>query len=410
MYLRPISTTDQLRWIRLTVLPVNGANKSTSLSNHSKKFIFAFQYYEQLGHGTRNLLDLCSLAKSGERYVVAPYVRNSKMTGIPFRFPVGYLNPLQSYFNLRQVNDKLKSNGYSTLTSFEDMAHSCNRIFDVIVLFLFRDKRKSAQAAALSYQITLGELEDINLRTSQNHGWTNCMFIKNSGVVKQLIGFNASRYVCLDPEMIRTWEKFEEKVLRGANCVGIVQWKGVGYARSQFVLLNTSVLRPSDLQHNAHLINLAKTFVRTSGLGKSFISVHVRTERHLRFFGGINVTRECFHQLAATVQMLKGESNWNVYLSSDLQNDGSDSLKRNMSYAKRQGLYRELKRVLGHPVTLSHMPAVTDNGAKAIIEMHILATGKKLVTLGRGSFQQWIIELFSRNTRNLTTSLYRICP
>ena len=398
--------TGELQWIQRTVLPVIPLNyyESTS-SNHSfhrRKFIFAFQYFEQIGHGTQNLLELCSLAKYGERYVVAPYVHNSRMTGIPFNH-----NPLQSYFDLDQVNKKLKSNGYSTLTSFKDMAENCNRRFDVVVLFLFHVKGISMHATALSYQISERKLKYINWRATQNHGWTNCKFIQNLNATKQLIGFSAGRYVCVDPAIIRTREKFEEEVLRDANCVGIVQWRGIGSWRSQFVLPNTSVLRPSDLKHNARLVDFSRMFVEKSGLGKSFISVHVRAERHLRYFGGVTITRVCFHQLAETVQKLKIKNNWNVYLSSDLLNDGSDTLKHNVDYAERQGLYLELNKALGYPVTLGHIPGVHDKGAKAIIEMHILATGKILITLGGGKFQQWIIELFSPDARN---QLYRICP
>ena len=129
-------------------------------------------------------------------------------------------------------------------------------------------------------------------------------------------------YICVDPEIIRRWEKFEE-VLQGANCVGIVVWNGIGPSRTRFTLPKTSGLRPSDLQHNAQLVDLARMFVETSGLRKAFISVHVRTERHL-YRRGMNATRNCLYQLAAKVQDLKRINNWNVYLSSYLVDHGSD--------------------------------------------------------------------------------------
>ena len=402
--MQSMSPADQYRWMRSPVLPVVGGNRSDSTSSNNlippRKFIFIFSFSDQLARGTRNLLALCSLAKYAEREVVAPYVNNSRMYGFGAR---SNSSPFQSYFDLEQVNAKLKSNGYSTFTSFKDIAENCNRRLDVVVYFLFQGM--SIGKAALAYQITKPELQDIKLQTKQNNGWMNCTFIKKSKAMKQLIGFSASRYVCVDAEIIRTWEKFEEVVLQGANCVGILTWRGIGPGRTQFVLSNTSLLHPSDLQHNAHLINLARKFVETSGLGKSYISVHVRAERHIRS-RPVHVTRGCFHQLAATVQKLNRKNNWNVYLASDLVDDGTDTLGNK---TKKQGLYLELKRALPYPFTSSLIQGVKDRGAKAIIEMHILALGEKLVTLGRGNFQRWIIELFSQNNRNLTHSLYRVC-
>ena len=385
------------------ILPVK--YYTDTLSNNltrRRKFIFGFSFSEQLGRGTRNLLVLCSLAKNGEREVVAPYVKNSRMYGFG---ALSDSSPLQLYFDLEQVNTKLKSNGYSTLTSFDDMAENCNRRFDVVVYFLFQDI--SIERDTLTYTLTY-ELQDAILRTKQNHGWTHCTFTKNSKIMKQLSGFSASRYLCVDPEIIRTWEKFEEVVLQGANCVGILTWKGIGPRRTQFVLSNAFVLHPSDLQHNGHLIDFARKFVERSSLGKSYISVHVRAERHIRR-RSMHVTRECFYELAATVQKLNKQSNWNVYLASDLVDDGTDTLGNFINETKKQGLYLELKSALRNPVTSSLIQEVNDTGAKAIIEMHVLALGKKLVTLGGGNFQQWIIELFLQNNRNLEQSLYRVC-
>ena len=402
-FMLPTLATEQFRRMRGPILPLDNYTETLSNNLIRRKFIYGFSFYEQISCGMRNLLALCSLAKNGEREVVAPYVKHSRMYGFG---ALSDSSPLQLYFDLEQVNTKLKSNGYSTLTSFEDMAENCNRRFDVVVYFLFQDI--SIEKDSLKYQITKPELQDAILRTKQNHGWTNCTFIRNSKIMKQLIGFSASRYVCVDPEIIRTWEKFEEEVLQGANCVGILFWKGIGPKRTQFVLSNTSVLRQSDLQHNAHLIDFARKFVETSGLGKSYISVHVRVERHI-IRRPMHVTRGCFHQLASTVQKLNKKNNWNVYLACDLEDDGSDIIGKFINKTKKQGLYLELKSALQNPVTSSLIEGVNDRGAKAIIEMHVLALGRQLVTLGGGTFQRWIIERFSQNNRNLEQSLHRVC-
>lgn len=416
------SSRDRLRWIRnhtlLQKIHIRGSfqDKQTILDHSTlqKKYIFAFRYYEQLGRATENLLALCLLASYGKRSVVAPFVNNSRMAGISYgvghhfrRKRVAMFSTFQTYFDLRQVNDRLESNGYSTLTSFEAMAEDCEQRLNVVVHFLHHE-RKSIEDAVSWYRITERDLQNIYLRARQNNGWTNCPHIKKSKIGKQLGEFKVSRYVCVDPQIIRTSEKFEE-VLQGANCVGIVHWKGIGPGRCHFRESRASVLRPSDLQHNVQLLNLARRFIESSSLGKSFLSVHVRAERHI-LRRGINITRQCFQKLAARVQKLKAKHNWNVYLSSDIVDHGSDTLIQDVSKAKRMTLYMELNQLLGYPVTLSHIQGLYDTGAIAIIEMHVLAAGKKLVTLGGGNFQEWVIQLFSKNVhRNLPHSLFRIC-
>lgn len=405
-------SNDELQWIPQDPETVERFGEwNTSLG---RKYIIIFRHYEQLGRATSNLLALCAIAKHGERNVVAPFVNNSRMAGLPYG--VGHhfrkkriisFSPFQTYFDVKQVNELLKSNGYSTLTSFHEMEKNCNRRLDVVVHFLYH-KRKSIEDAMSWYRISELELKNIYSSARQNDGWTNCPYIKKSNIAQQLGEFKISRYICIDPEIIRTVELLENKVLRGANCVGIVQWKGVGRDRSHFELSRTSVLRPSDLRHNAQLIDLARSFVKTSGLGKSFISIHVRAERHI-FRKRDIITQQCFKKLAARVQKLREKHNWNVYLACDIVDHGSDTLIHDVSKRKRLALYRELMKLLHFPKTLSRIKGLYDAGAVAIIEMHILAEGKKLVTLGGGNYQEWLVQLFTRNVRDLRHSLYRVC-
>ena len=65
--MRCLSSTEQLRWIRSPILSVDDYT-DTLLNNltRRRKFIFEFSFSEQLGHGTVDLLVLCSLAKNGE--------------------------------------------------------------------------------------------------------------------------------------------------------------------------------------------------------------------------------------------------------------------------------------------------------------------------------------------------------
>ena len=318
-------------------------------------------------------------------------------------------SPFETYFDLRQVNNKLKTHGYSTLTSFHQMANLCNRRLNIVVHFLYHD-RKSIEDASAWYRITQKYLQDIYLRARLNNGWTNCPHIRKADMGKQLGGFKVSRYVCVDPDIISSLESFENEVLQGASCVGIVQWKGVGPGRTHFPVSSTvtTPLHPSDLEHNSQLVNIARTFIQTSGLGKSFISIHVRAERHI-FWRGENVTRQCFRKLASRIEKLRSKHDWKMYLSSDIVDYGSDTLIQDVNQEQRLLLFTDLMKLLKYPITLTPIKGLYDTGAIAIIEMHILSAGKKLVTLGGGNYQEWIIQLFSQKIPDMSHSLHRVC-
>ena len=389
-----------------------------NLQGPRQKFLFVFRYYEQLGRATSNLLELASLAKYNNRVIVVPFVNNSRMSGLPGGVSHFYRKlekpgqrnyaPMDEYFNIQDFNFKLKSRGYSTFRRFRDLESHCTKRFNIVVHFLFHDESYKKDTA-MWYRVNDDEVTALYKQAKKQSGWIECPGIKRSRLSKQ-IGFKVSRYVCVDPEVIRSASELEDKVLKGANCVAIVQWRGTGDERVHFPL-DLSIaqpLQPSDLQFNAHLVQLAKNFVKHTFKG-DFIGIHVRSERHVERKGA-NVTRRCFEKLATRVQESQDAIHINeVFLASDLTDYGSDTLRNFAGTSDRRSLSQFLHKVLNHPATFNPKGILYDNGATAIVEMNILSMATRLFTLGGGNFQEWALALFLKTHHNEHKRVHRMC-
>ena len=393
------------------------SDQSLSLHGPRRKFLFVFRYYEQLGRATYNLLDLASLAKNKNRLLVIPFVNNSRMSGLPdgvslFYRKQGKLSQRTSalsseYLNVDDLNFKLKSRGYSTLNSFRDLQSHCARRFNLVVHFLFENERYKKYTASW-YRVSDGEVAAMYKEAREHNGWIDCPVIKQSRLAKQ-IGFKVSRYICVDPELIRTASDFESNVLQGANCVGIVQWRGTGEYRVHFSFdpSITQPLQPSDLEFNPRLVELARSFVKKMFHGE-FIGVHVRSERHIAW-KGMNVTKRCMLKLASRVQETRDEFGIKqVFLASDLTEYGSDTLMNYASYNPKS-LSMFLQKVLDHPETFEPEGILYDTGAAAIVEMNVLSMATTLFTMGGGNFQEWAVGIFRKRHNNEQARVHRMC-
>lgn len=378
-----------------------------------RKFVFVFRYYEQLGMTTNNLLALTSFGKYEKRQVVAPFVNNSRMSGLS----VGVSHhtrkqiaetfaPLSFYYDMNHFNTQLRTRGYSTFTDLQDFSTSCNRRINVLVHFLYRDSN-SMQHMTSWYGLQGHEARFVYRQARANSGWIQCPFVKKSKLARQL-GFKVNRYICVDPEIIRTMEDLEKRVLKQCPCLGIVLWKGNGTNRSHFPL-HPSIKNPihlPDLKFNPGLVEIAAKFVEQY-LGKDFIAVHVRAERHY-LWKGINVTLRCMRKLVKRVQETQTRYKVpKVFLASDLTDYGSDTLINEGSDSDRDLLLTYLLKSLNRPVRFSPAGLFYDTGAIAIVEMHIVASGSRLFTLGSGNFQNWIIDLFQQ--RHDARRTHRMC-
>lgn len=380
-----------------------------------RKFIFVFRYYEQLGRATSNLLALASWARFRNGFFVAPFVNNSRMSGLPGGVshflresqPPKFA-PLSTYYDVPKLQESFKERGYGSMATLNEFENECNRRLNIVVHFLYPgsdDLRDAAEWYRKSYK----EMSNIYAKAESNGGWLDCPFVRLSRLHKQ-IRFKISRFVCVDPNIIRTPWELEEKVIQGRQCVGVVRWKGTGRDRTHFPI-HPSIIRPlvpSDVPFNPDLIQIANNFVNNV-IASKFIAIHVRIERHyIRM--GMNVTYRCMKKLIRRIiEARKRFNTAKLFLASDLPTYGSDTFKKQSSTRKdREVLLRYLLKHLDYPIMYKPTD-IYDTGAIAIVEMKILAAGTKLYTLGGGNFQEWALNLFLKNPSRSKRDVHRLC-
>lgn len=378
-----------------------------------RRYIFTLRYYEQLAGAAKNLIDLASLAKHFDREVVMPFVNNSRMNGIQERGQQHLTKPifgnLSRYFDIDHFNSTLRERGYAPLAHFKDFMKDCYHGLDVLVHFIYNDSF-SFNDARNWFGLDTQSWKDLRHKMPRNGGVQTCNFLKKSGIQRLLGGFAVRKYICVDPEIIRTADQIENTVFKGQGCIGILQWKGSGRKRTHFPLPRGvfQTLNPSDIQHNRALVGIAKDFVKNHVRGP-FIAVHIRAERQLSWYG-LDRVLKCVNSLSrkAFRRINKFQIN-NVFLATDLPAYGSDTYKNNLS-GERVLVHKHLRDTLKKPRVFSpELYGIHDKGEISLIEMNILSLGESLYTVGGGKFQQWVVELFLAHNTEDRSLVHRFC-
>ena len=394
-----------------------------------KKYIFSLRYYEQLSMATKNLLSLASLATHNNRHVVMPFVGASRFSGLRLgasmsRFKEAKRNnqtdlnreykgnkfsEMSRYFDIQHLKNQMINHGYTSLASFNEFQKDCASL-DVVIHFLYSGGN-SVKEFGKWYKQPMDKYLHVKRKAKRNNGWIECNFVKRSQISQFLGNINVTKYICVDPEMINTAEKLENRILKDAQCVGVVLWKGDGERRTHFPLAPSirEPLRPSDLKHNKSLIDIAYSYIRDV-IKRPFISVHVRSERHI-IRKGVAAARDCIQKLSKEVQERKYKFKLTkVFLASDLEKYGSDTLLLHSNESDRDLLQKELLNNLNDPFTFNpNKYNLYDRGEIAIVEMHIISMGESLYTLGKGNFQEWIIDLFLSYNAEDRRLIYKVC-
>ena len=369
------------------------SNKSDVNSKTEKeingRFIFAFSYWEQLTMATNSLIQLTALAAYGRRQVVLPFAADSSLFGTK----VGkHTATLGAYYNVPEFNNILRSQGYSTVVSWETFQATCKQTLDVLLDFRYANIRHSAIKTST---VKIGPK------------FFRCDLQQN----KTFHGFKIEKTVCVDPGAFQSFERFENEVLKDCPCVGIKQWRGSGQpSRTNFDLPPNSPRLKEWLANvfNTSLVQIAQDFI-AKNLQMGFISIHVRAETMTRDGKDLSVLKKCLSELKTNVlQTIATDPsrqlhNLKIFLSSDIPAHGSQS--SGIRAARKHGVHLILKEYLSVLNATTFQPdlyKLTDRGSAAIVEMIILRQGRKLFLCGGGSFQDWIKHQFTAwNPRGL---------
>ena len=350
-----------------------------SARRSGRKFFVAFNYWEQLTMATNNFLHLTALAAFGGRQVVLPFVKDSRFYGAPTE--KGF-ETLALYYNVPALNRTLRSRGHGTLISWKEFQEVCQGKLDVLVQF---DYTK------------LTESKEYNRTTRP---FFPCK-TRRKNIFRDL---QAKRTICMNVFAVDSVEKFENDVIERLPCIGLAEWRGSNRQRSFRAQFNLTAVVPDRMDFfdattffSSRLLQVARDFI-AKRLGPFFVSVHIRAENMLAVgstFNNSTAVKKCISNLTTLVQRYKNASRAPIplFLATDFADYGSSS--------KRGILAREnaksLMKIIAPLKPISFQPSaynLTDHGAVAIVEMNILASGKRLFVVGGGSFQGWQVDIF----------------
>ena len=378
------TTPSQPNREMLTHLPLRNVDVPSE-QRSEKKFFIAFSYWEQLTMATTNLIQLTALAVHGGRRVVIPFVSDSKFYGTMISEQT---QTLSLYYNVSELNRKLQFNGHGTLVSWKEFRDVCNNTLDVLIRFHYSHEEAGIYTKAV-------------VPCTAPHT-----------IVFQ--DFKVNTTICIYAPALHSVETFETEIAKRQPCVGIVQWRGNIYpgrsTRAQFSF--TSILdRPWSFRtedfFNVKLKHIAQDFIARN-LRPGFISVHIRAESILYHGGNIDVVTKCMLELSSRARMMANALGCKVYLATDFSEFGSSSRPvtlRNKAKILMEILTKNLNPIHFQPADYS----LSDHGAIAIVEINILAAGKRLFVLGGGSFQGWIEGQFLKQNNNDLTLMNSTC-
>jgi hypothetical protein len=367
-------------------------NRSISMaSQKAAGFVRVSRYWEQMTMNTRALITLAGQAKFGNRKVQAPRVKSSQ-----FGIDDGY--SLGTYFNMTHFNHVLTLAGdYATLVGEEDYEAECSLAgaSHVAIYFLYEYDEKSTKR---KLQLNEKQYDDISQKAGKD-GWTKCPTLRK--YIKENL---KTKCFCVNVSKFIEWNRLENKVIKGAKCLTLSNWRGIGSSfRTRFSEKHLKfhakdihfALKPSGA-----ILKEANRFRRV--LRGPYIAVHVRGEK---VFSAHNFFRlqSCLRVLHELVKVLKAVSGiTQVLIASDMSKFGSGSWKRSLKEPEEHQTLRKLHSFLITSTGgIEYKPTAddVDRGVVALVEMTLLARATHLITVGKGSFQEWVKAKFLEQHR-----------
>ena len=245
--------------------------EQTSSNGAACEIFYCIFIWRSVNSGHRKSSGPRLSCRDGNRSVAVPFVKDPRFHGTKIDQNVGTLS---RYFDLNTLNQKLHSYSYGLLKGRRHFVQHCSQSLDVLLNAVTLEGHNALNA----------RLSDSQRQLLKKTGWTPCFSgVHQSG--NRFKGFYINQTICFDPEIITSVQQLESDVLRGSNCVGFVEWRGVGNGRCHFPLSSDKVPSPFSVRHEVpfslKLLQAAQEFV-VKQLGNSYISVHIGSEWVLR--------------------------------------------------------------------------------------------------------------------------------
>lgn len=377
------------------------------LGQNAARYVLVYgKYWEQMSMNIRSVIALCGQAKIGGRRVVQPFVEDSSFG------PKGH--SLGLYFNLSHMKGMLKANQFATLADKEEYDKECSlaNSSHVTVHFLY-DAENAAQFTKNKFRLSEQQYDQIS-NDARRKGWVECSFIGQ--FIKE---GRSSKYFCVDPTVLTEWSVLERDVVRGAKCLTIVVWRGIGNNyRSHFKEKHLKVTSRDiqfNLKPNVDIENEVERFKRAF-LRRRYIAVHVRGEKVVQQHS-LDRLRKCIRLLTEVIQTVKESSHISqVLVATDMSNFGSGAwtgLLRGVTH--EDNTLKDLNdSVVSNIGGVVYKPKedLIDRGVVALVEMTLISQAQHFIAIGTGSFQEWVEAKFleyHRDDARTSWSLIKLC-
>ena len=390
--------------------------------NLSKKYLYLLGHYEQLGKTVVNFLQAGLLAKKLDHRLVVPFVRNSRFCGLRSGW-IGNLRrksreflPIDNYFQLPSVENLFQQNNFSSLVQFDEFKKNCPT--STMIYFIYSGSRAESQRY---FKLTNEEYHTLEKNLSKNFGFTNCENIEEKLNSGQRIGkVNFDKVICVNAEKIYKIHQLKS-LIKNDKCVTFFLWRGVGFQRTHFnlTLPFSYDYYLSKIDFSNSILNEAERFVKIDMHNNPFIGIQIRSERQLSWYN-FHKFKHCLDIVVrvATIFIYKKKIK-HIFISSDLERHGSDQMSILMNTTSlqkaRNYLKDSFKKLSPHYFVPDKGQGLIHNdaGYVALSQLEILSRASHLITLGAGTFQNWVKARFKRNKTQKTFenpwSITRVC-
>ena len=409
--------------------------------SHAKTqgFILAVDYQQQLLGGFKGFYHLSRIAAALNLSIVEPFVFGTSLKGVPQANDGTGVKTmkLSHFYDLFQLRDTFHQCSDVRLSAFETFFLKTSRhvvfVEFIVSLDMYRDFfPKGVKSKVLdipgytnSILISLGEMNGWAAHVLQQHR-------KKHRRIKMRYSFRKSRVILVDARPLHpvSWEEVKETlqtVVReevdtyGSATIVIPSWRDIqppGMISSFFYCMPDFPWEYCPdmmvIPHSKAVMNTTDIFVKQWMTSRPVIGVHVRAERlMIDYKGDISHFMGCLQQLKdllsnGTVPKVPKE---NVHLFHDLGKYGSQTCK-NFCKDGYDSVMSEIYKldynvIYFEPEQVGYVPL--RKTLAAFVDREYLTRVDVLVTIGRGEYQQNIVERFVKRNGGRRDNLHRIC-
>lgn len=241
----------------------------------SKKYVYVhYMFNDQLSMNTRSFLSLCAQAGRTKRYVVKPFVKDTKLGSDESWLDFEY------YYNVDYLKDLLIASNYAGLVNKDEYIRECPVEDPDHVSIHFIDNSESSKNVLHSkFHVKDDNIRKITANAYQ-HGWTECNFLDKA------MSRAPGRQYCVHSVVITDWKILEQEIVKEHKCLNVFHWRGI-YDDSYRLEFSEDDLKFTSkdltfaLRTGIAVENQVK-YVANKFLDSSYIAVYVRGEHILR--------------------------------------------------------------------------------------------------------------------------------